>query len=177
MHVITRSLMATALLVYGLLHGLEAVAAPSATPAWAAAMFAASALVAAGLALGLLLAPVDGTVRLRLQQGAALLASASSLVLFASSTVGFFGVHETSLRAATVVVVIAEIAIVLAYAAQRLVDRSGLDDAPEGDSGIVLYPRLSPRSDLRDEHAPVGAGAADTEQAHGHLVVGATDAH
>lgn len=118
MNVVIRGLMAAAMGVYAMLHLRQAFAAPAGAPAWLVAMFAGSAVIALVLAAGLIF---DIQRReTRWEHAAALLAAVSLGALLSAFTVGFFGVEERGLRAATALVFVAEVVTLVSWVAAQL---------------------------------------------------------
>lgn len=133
MNVVARGLMAAGMGVYASMHLFQAVSPPAGTPAWLAVSFAATALAAIGIAVMLIVTSTRTEVRW--ESAAALLAGTSALALVASYTTGFLGVVESDLRAETLLVAVAHVVTLGAFAVSRLVPGDGdevvADQVPE----------------------------------------------
>lgn len=123
MNVVTRGLMAAGMGMYAAMHIFQAVDPPPGAPAWLTVAFAATALAAIGIAVMLIATSTRREVVW--EQAAAALAAASALALALSYTTGFFGVAEADLRAETLLVAVAELITLLAYAISRAVPSNG----------------------------------------------------
>lgn len=110
MDVVVRGLMAAGMGIYGMLHALQALEPDAAT--WSRLAFAATALAAAVLLVGLVAAP--SRLAVRVEPLAALLAASSAVALVLTLTVGFFGVEDV-LRPSVVMVLVAEVVVVASW--------------------------------------------------------------
>lgn len=119
MSVVVRGLMAAGMAVFAAMHVLQVLDPPSGTPAWLTIGFAGVALAGALLAVLLIVASPE-TVG-RWQVAAASLAAVSAVALLLALTVGLFGVVEVGLRYEVVLSIVAEIVVLGAFAASRLV--------------------------------------------------------
>jgi hypothetical protein len=131
MNVVIRGLMAAGMSVYAAMHVFQAIDPPPGAPPWLAVAFALTALVAAGLAVMLILTSVRGEGRW--EAAAALLAGLSAIALLASTTVGFFGVVESDLRAETAIVAVAELLTLAAYGVGWLTTHASSENLLEED--------------------------------------------
>jgi hypothetical protein len=116
-NVVVRGLMAAGMAVYAAIHTTQAASPPADAPAWLAFAFAATALVAIGLAVMLIVTsvraePIWETL-------AAVLAGSSAVALLLSYTTGFLGVVQSDLRAETAIVAVAELVTLGAFAVGR----------------------------------------------------------
>lgn len=117
MNVVIRGLIAAGLLVYAAVHVLQGISPPADAPVWLQVAFLVTAVVAAVLGVGLL-GRRPGTTALW-KNAAAALTGASLLALVLSFTVGFLGVNETDIRLSTLGVIIAEMVVLVSWAANR----------------------------------------------------------